>query len=93
MAQTDFFKLPYKNSLLEIFSDLIVVYYRKTEGIPNSFHLFRVSEVVLSIKNDSNDFFQTRCISFFLDAFSNVLIVHYRIIDGSTSYFNLMQGQ
>ena len=81
-SSKDFPKTPYKNSPLDVFSDVKVIYYRKIDGSSNLVHQFQVSEVVLSIKNGPNDFLQTRYKNFFLDAFSNVLDGQYRKIDG-----------
>ena len=63
---------------------------KKINGNRNLVGQFKVSEMILLIKEGSNDFLQTLCINFFLDAFSNILIAiitihYYRKIDGSSN--------
>ena len=42
IRSNDFLQMPYNNSLLDMFSDVIVVYYRKIVGSPNSECQFRL---------------------------------------------------
>ena len=74
-----FFKCDVKTSFQILFK-MYVVYNRKIDGSPNLVSFIQVSEVVLSIKNGSNDFLQTRYINTFLDVFQTALVIYYRKI-------------
>ena len=52
----DFVQLTYSDTLLDVFSDKIVSYYRNIDGTPNLVCQFHLSEVILSMKYYSKDF-------------------------------------
>ena len=61
------------------FSDKIVVYYRNSDVNPNVVCQFQVSEVNLSMDNDTNDFLWIRYVNFCLDALSKELVLVIRL--------------
>ena len=87
----DFLQTKYNNSLLDVFLDKIVIYYRNIGGSPNLECQFQVSEVIFSMKNGSKNFLLTRYISFFLYAFLKELAVHCRKNDDCPNLVTLFQ--
>ena len=81
-GSNDFLENPYKNSFLNAFLDVIVLYNRKINGNPNLVGHAKILEMVFSIKNGSNNFLQTLCINLFWDAFLNALAIYYMKING-----------